>query len=74
MSNAAQRHTADRAKIPTGEPSEPLKLGAKLIGLSGRQYQIAQILQHRTEPLLSCVYLATYAFHPSRKALSLSGL
>lgn len=52
-------HTTEKVIIPTEEPSEPLKLGAKLLGLSGTQYQIAQMLQHRTEPVLSCVYLAT---------------
>ncbi|KLJ13792.1 hypothetical protein EMPG_11291 [Blastomyces silverae] len=45
--------------IPTREPEEPLQLGTKLKNQSGTQYQIDQILQRRTEPILACVYLAT---------------
>ncbi|KAK4150811.1 CMGC protein kinase [Chaetomidium leptoderma] len=48
---------------PTKEPSEPLALGTRLVGLSGRQYQITKMLQQRTDPVLSCVYLATTQEH-----------
>lgn len=51
---------APKVEIPTKEPEEALKLGTKLVGQTGTQYQIDRILQHTTEPVLSCVYLATY--------------
>ncbi|KAK4201395.1 kinase-like domain-containing protein [Triangularia verruculosa] len=62
MSNT-HAHTAGKVNIPAEEPSAPLKLGAKLVGLCGRQYQIARMLQQRTEPVLSCVYLAITQEH-----------
>ncbi|EGE08041.1 CMGC/CDK protein kinase [Trichophyton equinum CBS 127.97] len=36
-----------------------LKVGTNLVGQTGILYCIDQVLQHRTEPHLSCVYLAT---------------
>jgi hypothetical protein len=41
-----------------GIESESLVLGTKLIGKSGMQYRIDRMLQHRTDPVLACVYLA----------------
>ncbi|KAK2796916.1 hypothetical protein FQN50_009375 [Emmonsiellopsis sp. PD_5] len=48
-----------KTRIPAEEPTEPLKLGTRLVGQSGTQYQIDEILQHRTDPILACVYLAS---------------
>ncbi|KKZ62001.1 hypothetical protein EMCG_03462 [[Emmonsia] crescens] len=57
--NAAGIDVKRNVGIPTKEPEEPLQLGTKLVGQSGTQYQVDQILQRRTEPTLACVYLAT---------------
>ncbi|KAM5504027.1 hypothetical protein McanMca71_003656 [Microsporum canis] len=51
--------TTPIASIPTSEPKEALKVGTNLVSQPGTQYCINRILQHRTEPTLSCVYLAT---------------
>ena len=48
-----------KIEISTKEP-EPLQRGTKLVGQSGMQYQIDRMLQHRTDPILACVYLAVY--------------
>lgn len=49
-----------RVEISSQELVEPLKIGARVVGQSGKAYGIDQILQLRTDPILSCVYLATY--------------
>lgn len=51
-------NTTPKPKL-SGIGSEPLGLGTKLIGQSGMQYRIDGMLQHRTDPVLACVYLAT---------------
>ncbi|KAF3483973.1 uncharacterized protein GIQ15_03297 [Arthroderma uncinatum] len=45
--------------LPTKEPTEALSMGTDLVSQSGTHYRIDRILQHKTEPTLSCVYLAT---------------
>ena len=51
--------------VPTTQPENPLTLGTKLAGCSGRTYEIERILQERTEPVLAFVYLAKYIPIPS---------
>ena len=48
-----------KIEISSKEP-ETLQSGTKLVGQSGMQYQIDRMLQHRTDPILACVYLAVY--------------
>ncbi|PGG99398.1 serine/threonine protein kinase [Blastomyces parvus] len=55
----ATASTAFNARIPNKEPTDPLRLGTRLVGQSGTQYQIDKMLQCRTEPVLACVYLAS---------------
>jgi hypothetical protein len=43
----------NKVDMSTNEPNAPLKLGATVTGQSGKQYQIAQMLQYRTKPVLS---------------------
>lgn len=42
-----------------------LKVGTRLVSQTGALYYIDRVLQRRTEPDLSCVYLATYVSYGS---------
>ncbi|RDL32568.1 CMGC protein kinase [Venustampulla echinocandica] len=57
LDNLTGTDVTPKLEIHAKEP-ESLKLGTKLVGQSGTQYQIDQMLQHRTDPILACVYLA----------------
>lgn len=48
-------------EVPTSEP-ESLKEGTKLVGQSETHYQIDRVPQNRTDPILVCVYLASYVY------------
>lgn len=47
------------------QPKGALKVGTSLTGQTGELYYIDRVLQHRTEPDLSCVYQAMYVSYTS---------
>lgn len=56
--NRTKSNITPKSDVP-GKELEPLEPGTKLVGQSGLLYQIDRMLQHRTDPEFSCVYLAT---------------